>query len=103
MIHVRGADGQWKFFDLRLPGKTENLADFSKFNPALADVDLRRFQADLNEAETLYSPTTEIQSFDPVTREIRARILTAVTREAIFGLSEDGQSVTLKSLRLIER
>jgi hypothetical protein len=35
--------------------------------------------------------------------EIRARILTALTREAIFGLSDDGQSVSLKSLRVIER
>jgi hypothetical protein len=103
MIHVRGSNGQWKFFDLRLPGKTENLADFLMFNPALAEGDLRRFQAELTEAETRYSPATEIQAFDSVTLEIRARILTALTREATFGLSEDGQSVSLKSLRVTER
>jgi len=103
MIHVRGSNSQWKSFDLRLPGKTENLAEFSKFTAALAEGDLRRFQADLTEAETQYSPMTQILAFDPVTLEIRARILTGLTREAIFGLSEDGQSLSLKSLRLIER
>ena len=49
----------------------------------------------------VYSPATEIQAFDPATLEIRARILTNLTREAIFVLSEDGQSVSLKSLRVI--
>ena len=68
---------------------------------ALAEADLRRFQADLTEAETMSSPATEIQAFDPATLEIRARILTTLTREAIFVLSEDGQSVSLKSLRVI--
>ena len=102
-LHVRGSNGQWKFFDLRLPGRTESLADFIRFTPALAEADLRRFQADLTEAETPYSPATEILAFDPATLEIRTRVLTALTREAIFSLSEDGQSVRLKSLHVIER
>ncbi len=102
-LHVRGSNGQWTFFDLRLPGRTESLADFIRFTPALAEADLRRFQADLTEAETPYSPATEILAFDPATLDIRARVLTALTREAIFSLSEDGQSVRLESLRVIER
>jgi hypothetical protein len=100
---VRGSNGQWRFFDLRLPGRTERPADFIRFTPALAEADLRRFQADLTEAETRYSPSTEILAFDPATLEIHTRVLTALTREAIFSLSEDGQSVRLKSLRVIER
>jgi hypothetical protein len=102
-LHVRGSNGQWKLFELRLPGRTENLADFIRVTPALAEADLRRFQADLTDAETSSSPATEILTFDPATLEIRTRVLTALTREAIFGLSEDGQSVRLKSLRVIER
>jgi hypothetical protein len=100
---VRGSNGHWKLFELRLPGRTENLADFIRVTPALAEADLRRFQADLTDAETSSSPATEILTFDPATLEIRTRVLTALTREAIFGLSEDGQSVRLKSLRVIER
>jgi hypothetical protein len=102
-LHVRGSNGQWKLFELRLPGRTENLANFIRVTPALAEADLRRFQADLTDAETSSSPATEILTFDPATLEIRTRVLTALTREAIVGLSEDGQSVRLKSLRVIER
>jgi len=102
-LHVRGSNGQWKLFELRLPGRTENLADFIRVTPALAEADLRRFQADLTDAETSSSPATEILTFDPATLEIRTRVLTTLTREAIFGLSEGGQSVRLKSLRVIER
>jgi len=99
-LHVRGSNGHWKVFDLSLPARTESLSGFVRFRPALAEADLRRFQADLTEAETSYSPTTELLAFDPATLEIRARVLTALTREAIFSLGEDGQSVHLKSLRL---
>jgi hypothetical protein len=102
-LHVRGSNGQWKSFDLRLPGRTESLADFVRFTPALSEADLRRFQADLTEAETHISPATEILAFDAETLDIRTRVLTALRREAIFSLSEDGQSVRLKSLRFIER
>jgi hypothetical protein len=102
-LHVRGANGQWKLFDLRLPSRTESLADFVRFTPALAEADLRRFQADLTEAETHTSPAIEILGFDAKTLDIRTRVLTALQREAIFSLSEDGQSVRLKSLRFIER
>ena len=82
MIHVR-SNGQWKLFDLSLPGRIENVTEFSRFRMALAEADLRRFQAELTEAETMSSPATEIQAFDPATLEIRARILTTLTREAI--------------------
>ena len=102
-LHVRGSNGQWKLFDLRLPSRNESLADFVRFTPALAEADLRRFQADLTEAETPYSPATEILAFDAARLEIRTRVLTALAREAIFSLSEDGQSVRLRSLRFIER
>jgi hypothetical protein len=102
IIHVRGSNGQWKSFDLRLPGKNESLSEFSRFFPTLAETDLRRFQSDLTEEEAAYSPATDIQEFDPVTLEIRARILTSRKREAVFTFSEDGASVRLASLRRVE-
>jgi hypothetical protein len=101
MLHVRGRDGEWRVFDLRLPGKTENLSDFSRFTPTLNEDDLRRIQTDLTDAEASYSPSIYIQAFDPETRQLRTKILAVLTREAVFELSEDGRSVSLKSLQRI--
>jgi hypothetical protein len=101
-IHVFDQDGVWRFFDLRLPGKNENFEEFSRFTPALREADLQRFQSELTEAEAAYSPTTEIQSFDPITMEFRARVLTSRIREVTFSLSADGQSVHLQSIRSVD-
>jgi hypothetical protein len=61
---------------------------------------LREFQSGLTRVEEGFSPATNIEDFDPSSRELRARVLTSARRDAVFVVSEDGERVQLKSLRL---
>lgn len=100
-LHVRGADGLWKWFVMLFPGESSSLplSHFTSMT-SLPEEALRKIREGLTSEEKKYSPNTTIKDFDPQTSELTVSYLTAPESEKTLHLKLDPTGKRLSLMKI---